>query len=378
MTSRALACLVVLGTLACTRTPPAAKGVLVGLTTERTLWIAWPNDTARVVADKPFLIVPRNDEMWLVGVVSRCAVARDAGGGWVEDSVFIERTQAIYTVRAGNDARVRLSGVLCEQAEQEVLADRARAFAKASREDSASIEAGALNPETFYCNTDDRRVTFASDTVLSIERRARNTEYCNPAKYSTWGNNIVTRFGSRERILLRPLLPDSVRTMMERAFSDTSGCGFTEEDPAAALDSSWAIRRQRGEWAARRWVDGPIVCRGGQEDEEGEPLPRSLTGEPPLPIAWDELVRQLPNITDATASPAGDYVLAQRADSMMLFRVTNGQLGPPLVRIHVGYGEELVVIRWAAADEERRWSATLPTLAPPRIYVFADSVTSSP
>ena len=374
---RGLACLVALGTLACTPTSPAAKGVLVGLTTGRTLWIVWPNDTARLVAEKPFLIVPRNNEMWLVGVVSRCSVDRDAGG-WVEDSVFIERNQATFVVRAGEDARVRLSGVLCEQAEQEVLADRARAFAKASREDSARIEAGALNPETFYCNTDDRRVTFASDTVLSIERRASNTEFCNPAKYSTWGNNIVTRFGSSERILLRPLLPDSVRKRMERAFSDTSGCGFTEEDPSAALDSSWAIRRQRGEWAARRWVDGPIVCRGGQEDDEGEPLPRSLTGEPPLPMAWSEIVRQLPNVGDATASPAGDYVLAQRADSMMLFRITDGQLGPPLLRIHIGYGEELVVIRWATADEERRWSVMLPNLAPARIYVFADNVTSSP
>ena len=374
---RALAWLAALGALACTPAPGAVKGVLVGLTTGRSLWIAWPNDTVRVVADKPFLVVPRNNEMWLVGVVSRCSVDREAGG-WVEDSVFIERNQAVYTVRAGDDARVRLGGVPCEQAEQEVLAERARAFAKGSRADSARIEAGALNPETFYCNTDDRRVTFASDTVLSIERRASNTEFCNPAKYSTWGNNIVTRFGSSERILLRPLLPDSVRRRMEQAFSDTSGCGFTEEDPSAALDSSWAIRRQRGEWAARRWIDGPIVCRGGQEDEEGEPLPRSLTGEPPLPIAWDELVRQLPNVGDATASPAGDYLLAQRADSMMLFRITDGQLGPALMRIHVGYGEELVVVRWATADEERRWSATLPNLAAPRIYVFAESGTSSP
>ena len=281
-------------------------------------------------------------------------------------------------MRAGDEARVRLSGVPCEQAEQEVLAERARAFARGSREDSARIEAGALNPEAFYCNTDDRRVTFVSDTVLSIERRASNTEFCNPAKYSTWGDNIVTRFGSTERIPLRPLLPDSVRRRMEGAFSDTSGCAFTDEDPGAALDSSWAIRRQRGEWVAKRWLDGPIVCRGGQEDEEGEPLPRSLTGEPPLPIAWDELVRQLPNVADATASPAGDYMLAQRADSLVLVRVIDGRLGPPLIRIHVGYGEELVVVRWATADETRQWTATLPSLARPRIYIFADSVTSSP
>ena len=376
MTLRTLACLGTFVALACS--PPAPKGVLVALTTGRTMWIAWPNDTARLVADKPYLLVPRNDELWWVGTVARCSIDRE-GGGWVEDSIFLSRNEALFITRAGDVARVRLGGVLCEQAEQQVLADRARAFTNASAEDSARIEAGALNPETFYCNTEDRRVTFASDTVLSIERRARNTEFCNPAKYSTWGENIVTRFASRERILLRPLLPESVAVRMERAFSDTSGCGFTPEDPGGRVDSTWAIRRLRGTWVARLWVDGPIVCRGGQEDEEGgEVLPRSFTGEAPLPLDWSEIVRQLPNVGDATASPVGDYLLAQRADSMMLFRVIDGRLGPPLLRIHVGYGEELVMIRWATPDEARQWSATLPNLAPPRIHVFADSVISSP
>lgn len=186
---------------------PAPKCVLVALTTGRTLWIAWPNDTARPVADKPYLLVPRNDELWWVGTVARCSIDREGGG----------------------------------------------------------------------------------------------------------------------------------------------------------------------------WVDGPIVCRGGQEDEEGgEILPRSFTGEPPLPLERSEIVRQLPNVGDASASPTGGYLLAQRADSMMLFRVSDGRLGTPLLRIHVGYGEELVMIRWATPDEARQWSATLLSLAPPRIHVFADSATSSP
>ena len=378
VTLRALAGLLALGVVACTPANRATKGVLVGLTTGRTLWIAWPNDTARLVADMPHLLVPRDGTMWWVGVATRCTITRE-GGGWVQDTIFIERTQATFAVRAGDEARVRLNGVPCDEAEREVLSDRARAFANASAEDSARIEAGALNPETFYCNTDDRRVTFVSDSVLSIAQRASNTEFCNPAKYSTWGENIVTRFGSSDRILLRRLLPDSVTKRMEEVFSDTSGCGFTPDDPRGRVDSTWAIRRLHGAWVARLWADGPIVCRGGQEDDEGgEMLPRSFTGEAPLPIPWDEIVRQLPNVLDATASPTGDYLLTQRADSMMLFRVGDGRLGSPLLRIHVGYGEELAMIRWATPEEARRWSATLPTLAPPRIHVLADSATSSP
>ena len=46
---------------------------------------------------------------------------------------------------------------------------------------------------------------------------------------------------------------------------------------------------------ARLWIEGPIVCRGGQDTEGGEAIPPSFTGEAPLPIPWGELVRQLPN-----------------------------------------------------------------------------------
>src|SRR5687767_9738190 len=59
---------------ACGRGSRVHQGALVGLSSGRTLWIAWPNDSARIVTEKPHLLVPRDDGMWWAGVVTRCVV----------------------------------------------------------------------------------------------------------------------------------------------------------------------------------------------------------------------------------------------------------------------------------------------------------------
>jgi hypothetical protein len=346
----------------------AHQGVLVGLTSGRTLWVAWPNDTARVVTEEPHLLVPRDDGLWWAGVVTRCEVG-EGGGGWVEDTIFVDRTDAVFVTRAGEEARVPLDGTTCDAAEQEVLDLRTRARKDAPPRDSLELEQ-ELNPETFYCSIYSRRITFASPAVLSIEKRNMGTEFCSLAKYSTSGENVVTAFTSDTRVALRPLLSKDVSARLERLFSDSTGCADPAEDPGRRVDSTWAIRRRQGAWVARIWMDGPVVCRGGQETEGGEPLlPHSFTGDSPLPMTWSELVRQIPNATDAISSPSADYILVQRADSLMLFRSTDRQLGSPLLSVHIGYYEELAMVRWATPDEARRWNATLPALEPPRVKV---------
>lgn len=352
---------------ACTTGAPRHQGVLIGLTSGRTLWIAWADDSARVVTEKPHLLVPRDDGMWWAGVVTRCVV-EEGGGGWVEDTIFIGRTDRVFVTRAGEEARVELDGKMCDEVEREVLHLRTGARKPAPR-DSTTPEEEPLNPETFYCSIYSRRITFASPTVLSIEARDIGTEFCSPAKYSTSGNNIVRELTSRTRVPLRPLLPADVSARLDSLFIDSDGAGFFTGDPAATIDSTWGIRRQQGAWSARIWVDGPIVARGGQETEDGPLLPHSFTGDAPLPILWTELVRQVPNATDAIASPTGDYILVQKADSLLLFRSRNSQLGSPLLTVHIGYEGELAMVRWATPDEARRWNAMLPTLAPPTLRV---------
>ncbi len=343
------------------------QGALVGLSSGRTLWIAWPNDSARIVTEKPHLLVPRDDGMWWAGVVTRCVV-EEGGGGWVEDTIFIGRTDRVFVTRAGEEARVELDGTTCDETEREVLDLRTKAR-KPAPPDSAAAEDEHLNPETFYCTINARRITFASPTALSIEARHRDTEFCNPARYSTSGANIVREFTSRTRLPLHPLLPADVSARLDSIFIDREGFVYFADDPAANIDSAWGMRRQQGAWSARIWIDGPIVARGGQETEEGPLLPSSFTGDAPLPIAWAELVRQVPEARDTFASPTGEYILVQKRDSLLLFRMTDKQLGAPLLRVNIGYDEELAMVRWATRGETRKWNATLPALAPPTVRV---------
>ena len=227
-------------------------------------------------------------------------------GGW-KTPFFIGQTDAVFVARAGDPVRVSLDGTTCDAAEREVLDLRTRARKEKPR-DSLSVDEGPLNPETFYCTIHSRRITFASADLLSIEARNRDTEFCNPARYSTSGHNIVSEFASPTRVPLRPLLSPEVRAKWEKVFADSDGSGFPAENPGASLDSSWAIRRQQGAWAAYIWIDGSIAGRGGMEPEEGDVLPDSVTGYAPLPIPWTDLVRQLENTRDAVASKAGNYI----------------------------------------------------------------------
>ncbi len=343
------------------------QGALVGLSSGRTLWIAWTNDSARIVTEKPHLLVPRDDGMWWAGVVTRCVV-EEGGGGWVEDTIFIGRTDRVFVTRVGEEARVELDGTTCDEAERKVLDLRTQARKPAPR-DSAAPEEEPLNPETFYCTISSRRITFASPTILSVEARSSDTEFCNPARYSTSGSNIVREFTSRTRVPLHPLLPADVSARLDSFFIDREGFVYFADDPAANIDSTWGMRRQQGAWSARIWIDGPIVARGGQETEEGPLLPSSFTGDAPLPIAWTELVRQVPEAGDAMASPTGDYILVQKRDSLLLFRLTDKQLGAPLLSVNIGYDAELAMARWATRAETRKWNATLPALAPPTVRV---------
>lgn len=358
---------------ACSSSASSEHGLLLGLTSGRTLWIAWPNDTARLIAEKPHLVIPRDDGIWWAGVVGWCTWG-EGGGGWVEDSIFVYLDEALFVTRS-EEVRMRRAGMPCDRAEREVLAERAKA--KRSTDSVASEEYAESN-ETLYCSRNTRRITFASPAVLSVEVRAASTEFCNPAKYSTSGWNVVTRLGSSERIMLRPLLDSATLAPLEAPFSDEEGCGYQAEDPGAQVDSAWSIRRYQGAWVASLWVDGPIVCRGGQDFEGGPVLPSSFTGTSPLPMSWSDLLQQLPNVLDAAVSPSGRFVLAHRADSIMIVRMNDGRVGEPALRLQVGYYEELSMIRWATARETREWTATLPSLQPPRIVMIQDSVAAPP
>jgi len=357
-----------------------AVGLLVGLSSGRTLWIAPQGGKMRLVATKANFLVPRADGFWWVGTARRCTVD-EAGGDWVEVTDFVSSEEELFVTRAGEPARVMLAGVPCDEAEQETLkrrAVRARAAADsaAAAGDSAALRDLAADSaerahDGLECSVVRRAVTFVSPAAISVENRDSATEYCSPAKYYTSGWNVVRRFASDEELPLRPLLSATQRAAVEKDFTESGGCGFEEQLAVERVDSAWAVRRAEGAWVTSFWVNGPIVCRGGADLELPSPLPASFTGDALLPMAWAEIRRQVANARDAASAPAGTRLAVLAGDTLSVVRVRDGSIGETLVKVPIGWNEEFVMLRWASAAEVARWNRIIPGLPEPVVRVEA-------
>jgi hypothetical protein len=358
-------------------TPAAEAGLLVGLSSGRTLWIVPEGGAARLVATLPHLVVPRADGFWWVGTEQRCTVEELHGQGMeLAAGVFLDRDEALYTVRAGDTARVTLGGIPCDEAAREAgvrAAARARAAADsaAAAGDSAALLALRADTGTVEgagvedCSRITQRVTFVSPAVVSVEHRYEITEACSPAKTETSFSYEVTRFATKERVSLRPLLTPAQKAVLLKGLAEADACRTDEERAIDPLDSAWMILRIEGRWVAGLSVGSPILCRGGPDAEPTVALPVSFTSDPPLPVAWAEIARRVPGLADAAGSPSGARLVLIAGDTLFLARVRGGALGEADLRVPVGYGDHFVMLRWASAAEAARWNRAIPALAAP-------------
>ena len=358
-------------------------GLLLGMGDGRTLWLEL-GDSARVAWQAPHLVVPRRDGWWFVASGERCGLDIDnahGGGGIGFDYAFVLRYQALAIARAGTTAEVVIDTdnalMECDVAATKIDSVRAWKYKVAldsAKGDSSKVERmpapGAPDEPGMDCVDSRETVTFIGATAISVEERYSQTEHCAPGGYTTSGTNSVARFGTDSGIALRPLLSPALRRRAERnRGGDEESCAF--DDSPERLDDSWVVRRAPGRWVADIWLDAPNVCRGGEEHELSLPLPRSFTGERPLPVAWDAFAKRHPGVTDASPSPSGTWVLMQWNDSITVHRVRDGRVGERVARADsVGYAS-VVMMRWATAAEAARWRRELPALAPPTVRVVA-------
>lgn len=364
----------------------ADVGLLVGLSSGYTLWIAPQDGELRVISKKPYLLVPRADGFWWVGTVQRCGVEEFNGEGMniTEAGAFLSRSESMFVARVGDTARVTLDGVECDVAERQVMAKRAasaRAYADslARTGDSTALHAlvadsGATHDEAvtedLECSINTRGITFVSASAISVEEREITTEFCSPAKYSTSGSNVVTRFNSTDQIPLRPLLRRAERVRVANEFSGSGLCGFEEGMTEDHVDDSWAVRREEGSWRAKFFVDGPLACRGGSEMELSPRLPSSFTGDAPLPLKWADIQRSVPSLRDAAADPTRAFMALIVGDTLSIVRVRDGRLAESLIKVPLGWAvEQFVMLRWATGAEIARWNRVIPKLSEPVVIV---------
>ena len=355
--------------------PRAESGLLLGLSDGRTYWM--PRDSAgfRLATIVNHLVVPRTDGWWFVASTARCGLDIDSahGGGGIGYSLaFVLRYQGIAVARAGSAPTIALGDTIpCDAAEARIERERERqyreALAKVNGDTSQVSRGDYFDAESMDCVDETEAVTFLSSRAVSVARRYRQTEYCSPGGYATSGSNAVARVDTNAALPLRAILSPRVRRETLRAFGTEESCAsFEVTSREDVLDTQWIVRRRMGAWVADVWVDGPTACRGGSDIELAVPLPRSFTGDAPLPVAWAALAKAYPDLVDAVASPSGAYVALILPNAIRFHRVRAGRLAEPagVAGARDDYSRP-VMIRWATREEAVRWTRELPRLTPP-------------
>ena len=370
---RNLSCFLGLASLVgCTRAsdapaPGPESGLLLGLSSGRTMLFASVQGHYALVADRQPLLVSRDDGLYWVGNVSRCSVdtvEQDRSGA----REWVSRREQVYVVRGGDSVVVMLPGDDCRQTELLVRQLRSRGDSVPS--DSNRIQASMENGSQLYCSVDTREVTFVSANVLSYQARSRATEFCNPSTYAAVGSNVVRQLTSNERLSLHAMLPppawEHVRAVLRDSASD---CTADQGTPEAQMDSTWSITRGRGAWKVQYWIDGPVGCRGGRDWDFDDLTLDSLTHELKLPLPWDSLRIQLPRTEDASSSPSGKLLVLRRPDSVSIAPFVAGKVGPSLGGAPVEAPERFVMLRWLDATELERLRSSIAAVKDPIVVV---------
>ena len=354
--------------------PRPEAGLLLGLSSGRTLLIAAESGHTALVAERKPLLVPKGNAFYWVGTVTRCYLDT-ASSDFVPEQEWVSQNEDIYVVRAGDTAHVEMRGDDCSTVEPRILPLRAlrdSALRKTHPEldenqrPTLKVESNA----ELYCNVESRTITYVSDSVLSYQARGRATEYCSPARYATGGSNIVRHLADESRVSLRSVVPASEWAKVQKTSQDTSdNCAFAEDREEGAIDSAWAITRENGRWIASIWQNGPTVCRGGRESMLTDVSIDAVTGVLRLPLAWDSLQRQVPKTLDAASSPSGKLLLLHRPDSLTIVPFIAGRVGPALLQLPAKYEEQFIELRWLDADEMAKLRSTLATRKDPIVVV---------
>lgn len=352
------------------QSPAAESGLLLGLGSGQTLWIATQPDASQLGWRSPYLISPQRNGYWLVVRVERCEI--DSSESREDRLPWVSRERSIVVVRPGASATVTMNNASdCHTVESRVLAERERRYRdELARVNGDSSKVDLPKPivtesTDFDCATNLDGVSFLSETAIGIEQRYGDNEYCNPGLFTGDGSNVVRRLGTQRQIRLRPLLSQAaIRYLVRHANDDACG-GAGAHGPA--IDESWTPHRQSGRWVVSIWRSVPNICGNGSAQDVDTPLPSSFTGETTLsPDEWKALKSESPGLRDASLSPSRSLLATIVTDTLIVRRMEKGRMGEVIGRVP-GVRADVVMYRWATAEEARRWTLELPRLVPPRV-----------
>lgn len=309
----------------------------------------------------PFLVVPRANGFWRVGIESVCEMYGDK-------NEFRSRRNIVWSVPIDSAPHLT-KGPDCPAKPQ------VQNQSNSNEDESEATNGGEVDRYT-DCMYSTRTISFVSPNYISETFEEANTEDCEArgGRQTSW---------SRVRSLTVPEMAEPAggdkRDPMTRTLSD-----FAEQDSKRAADAfnlvfvkgkkslqedgvncadadvdyeGWEIKRKDGTWTA--WISQELFL-GLSACEVYDPvpvrLPASLVGRNRVVPDFSELKKTIPELTDAFTSPGGDTTIVTAGSRLLVFDVSAGKLGSKLLDVDFPIGATPVMDQWALGAHVEAWT----------------------
>lgn len=327
-----------------------------------TAWIVRDGGNARVEAILPFLVVPRANGFWRVGIESVCEMYGDK-------TEFRSIRNIVWSVPVDSTPRLT-KGPNCPVRPQEK---------NHSNSDEKESELPNRQKVDRYtdCLYSIRTISFVSPNYISESAEEANTEDCEArgGRQAIW---------SRVLAITSPEMtePDASgkRDPVAKAFSDfaekdakeaenafkhafAAGEKSLEESglncPDADVDyEGWQIKRRDGSWTP--WISQELFLGNGSECSIDGPIPMrlpvNLVGNNRIVPEFNQLKKAVPELTDSFTSPRGDTTIVIAGSRLLVFDVYEGKLGTKLLDVDFPSGATAVMEQWALGAHVKTWT----------------------
>ena len=130
----------------------------------------------------------------------------------------------------------------------------------------------------------------------------------------------------------------------DEAAAQDDDCPFNDTFPASVT-----VIRKNGHWVLKGTQSASHACGDIQEFDIHMPPPKSLVGLNMLFPTWKHIGAKVPDAVDAISSPYKDFLVVLTLEDIKIYRMHNGELGPPVRTIHL----------WLSKDDTRDATHTL-------------------
>ena len=291
---------------------------------------------ARVAARLPTLVVPRRDGFWRVGLTNVCETRLKQ---------FEDDRIARWSVRLG----VR------------PVIDAEPACGPVRPTPEGPLGQVIADGTVIRCSYVSQSIRFVSADYISVTTHSAKYGWCDDRGFQWDDEALVTRFDGGQQISYESIAGRAGMQSYTRAIAQ--GAQNIEADFNCPRDVNdivddslgWLIRREQGHWMARAFMQPDAACQ--YEAPIDGTLPTQLTGHDTLAVPWAQIMRAVPEATDAFSSPQGDTLVVAINNEMQVFELAKGVIGRRLATFAAE--GDVIMIQWALGANVARWTKTL-------------------